>query len=623
MVIDIVLENGKSLKLASDVSIEWVQENMFFEDDVKLRGKYSFPFAVNRRANSDALEWADVIAHRGRISRRSCTVYVGGLQFYKGQINILDWNDDLINIAISRDTEEVDTSQYIDEMELGDYVSIANHANRNADRAKYYPEVDYAFPQFYQYKAEMLEKYGTISIGQDFIIVNWQNGDSENADGKELAVPKFYLLSVLSKVFAKLGLSVRTGLFSDAFFKKVLIYNPITALSSVTNCLHLEAYTYNDGYGVVRMRDKLSCFSVPVGAVILMSVYEFDQYGQTNVTGVSHTVVAGDLVSISTFMTAIRTSFLAAVSNAALISEDYTVDYPAFTVQLTTGDEMLIEAPSATPPDFVTQRIDRGIHPLMVFFNDGLSYEATIKMQKHLPHITISSFLQSVKNKFNLAITIDEINSTIRIEDRKAMLSNANKPDYSDFLLDINEGAPTEVVNYKILFDHDADNDTLAEDLPTFADNYSEAALQPITEIDTGAGTLACESLRNSNSGFVNMPKVSQDFGDYNESVRFGLRFLYLNGYVADSNGQMHVNADDTGLTPNEIYTNRYQDWYNAIKRMEKAPTMYFNFGLDKLKSMAPGIWKVQHNDFMWKRITTVIHNTDGILVSKVEGYKL
>lgn len=624
MVIDIVLNNGKHLALPADLNIEWVQENMFFEDDVKLRSKYSYPFSIDRTANSDALDWADVLQSRGKIARRSCIIYVSGVQFYKGQINILDWSDELVNIAISRNTDEVDTSQYIDEMNLGS-LSIADYTNRNATRAKYYPEIGYSFPQFYQYNVKALSKYGASKTNEDYNIINWQNGNSENADGTELVVPMFYLLYILDNIFSKVNLTLKTPLYSDSWFNKLLIFNPVTPNDTNPNCLELGAYALNGGYAVINMMNKLTCFSVPVGTQIPIKVIEYNQYSITNTTSFYHTVISADLASISAFMTAIRTTFLANVTNATLIAEDYTIDVPAFTVQLTTGDEILVKEPASSLNE-LNPVLNPGLrysnYNFYPFFNTVLAYNA-VNPSKHLPHITLSEFLNSVKTQFNLAIIIDEVNEVIRIQKRSDFLNKTIKVDYSEYLLNILEGAPNEIINYKLIFDNDIDNDVLANNLPSTADNYAEAAKKPFTELVTNAGTLAIENLRNSNTGFRDMPKVDMPMGDYNETVDFKLRFLYLNGYVADSNGKMHVNADNNGLTPNEIYTDCYEEWYTAIKKMEKAPTMYFSFGLDKLKSISNGIWKVEHNDFMWKRITTTINNTSGIQVSKVEGYKI
>lgn len=621
MVIDIVLSNGNKIILDKDAQIEWIQENMFFEEDIKLRGKYSYPFSIDRKSNSHALDFPDVMQQYGEIVKKSCIVYISGIEFYKGQLNILDWSDDVINVAITRNTEEVDTSMYIDEMDLSEYTSIATHTNRNADKEKFFPEVDYSFPQFYQYNEETIKKYGGDSRGELNLIVNWRNGDTEAADGTEVVVPMFYLLSVLRDIFGLLGQSLKTKLFTDSLFNRTLIYNPITVVSDQPNCLKIECFTYNGGYGVVRMRDKLSCFTVPVGANVSMMVYEYDQYGINNTTTVSYNFVSGDVSSIANLMTAIRVAFLTVVTNATLISEDYTIDLPAFTVQLTTGDEMQIQPVGMVAPD-PTARVDRGIFPLPISFNDTWVYETTVKMKNHLPHITISTLLNAIKSGFNLAIFLDEVNEVVRIYRRNDLVNQSDKKDYSEYLLDIIEGNPNTPPNYKLIYDHDSENDALTETLENITTNI-EAGIAPVTEINIEAGTLATENLRNSNTGFITQPKVDQELGDYSNKVNFGLRFLYLNGYVADDNGQFLVNANNDGLLPNQIFQYQYRDWYDLIKRMKKAPVIYMDFGFDKLKSMEPFIWKVMHNDFLWKRISTVIHNTNGIQPSKVEGYKL
>lgn len=621
MVIDILLDNGKHLLLDADAQIEWVQENMFFEEDVRLRGKYSYPFSIDRKANSDALSFPDLIQVNEEIIKVGCRVYVTGIEFYKGQLNILDWDDDVINVAITRNTDEIDTNKFIDEIDLPEYTAIADHTNRNNDKQKFYPEVDYAFPQFYCENEASVEKFGSDSRGNLDMIVNWRNGDSQAADGTEVAVPMFYWLSVLKHIFLKLGQGLKTNLHTDSFFKRLLVYNPVAAVETSPNCLHIESYTYAGGYGTIRMTDKISCFNVPVGTIISMYVYEYDQYGINVNNPVILVCNSTDVLSVSNLMTALRTEFLSSVSNATLISEDYTADLPSFTVQINTGDELFIQAPGKPIQDLST-RVDRLINKIPVTFNDNRSYELSVKMIKHLPHITISALLNASRSYFNLAIFLDEVNEVVKIYRRNDIVQPYNKQDMSEYVLNVNEGEPYKAPNYKFTFDHDSGNDSLTETLQSETSNI-EAGIDPVTKWETPAGTLVTELLRNSNSGFITMPKVNQELGDYSDKPSFGLRFLYLNGYNADTNGKFVVSATNDGLLPDQVFNNQFKDWYNILKRMRKAPVMYMDFGFDKLKSMEPFAWKVMNNDFLWKRITTTIHNTNGILPSKVEGYKL
>lgn len=621
MVIDILLTNGKKIYLDKDIQIDWVQENMFFEEDVKLRGKYSYPFSIDRSANSDALDFPDVISSAGEINKKSCIVMVSGIQFYKGQLNILDWTDEKINVAITRDTDEVNTNKYIDEVPMPSYSLISSASNRNADKEKFYPEVDYAHPQFYQYDEATVEKYGSDTKGEYNLIANWRNGNSETANGDEVTVPMFYFLSVLREVFADLKLAIKTKLFSDTFFNRLLIYNPITTVVDTPNCLKIETFTTYDGKGYVRMRDKLSCFAVPAGSILSMKVVEYNDFGIVTSSVLSVVFNSTDVSSISNLMDKIKNEIVTFIPNMSFVSSNYTADRPTFTIAITNSNEFVIYPIGMPDPD-VTTRVDRGIFQLPIWFDDNRNYQSSILMKNHIPHITISSFLNAIKTNFNLAICLDELNGVVRIYRRADIVKNENKKDMTQFLLDINEGMPNKPLNYKFVFNHDSDNDTLTLTLQSIATNI-EASAGDAVELKSDAGTLATENLRNSNSGFITMPKVNQEFGDYTNIVSYGLRFLYLQGYVSDDNGKKVVSANNDGLLPNQIYQYQYEDWYSIIKRMKKAPVIYMDFGLDQLKSMEPDAWKVLNNDFLWKRITTTIHNTNGIQPSKVEGYKL
>jgi len=626
MVIDIVLSNGKTIYLDKDTQIDWVQENMFFEEDVKLRGKYSYPFSIDRAANSDALDFADVVSSYGAISKKSCVVNISGIQFYKGQLNILDWTDEKINVAITRNTEEVDTTKYIDELNLASFTGAAAYTHRNTDNPKSFPEVKMAWPQFYNYNEEVLKKYGISGSGVPIAIINFNNGNSEQLFGTELAIPMFYLYSVIDEIFKSMGITFKSEIYSDTFFKKVVIYNPIlpgdTLISNYEAYFMLVNTTRFDVGATFVLMNKLT-FNPPIGALIEFDVIEYDGTGELVRTTVTYTVTSTDVSGgFSVLMPNIRDEVLTTVTGTTTISEDYTSTQPSFSIGFTSGNQIKF-INKGTPVDIV-DLFDTSLDfiDLFIDYSQTYTYSPAVEMKNHLPHITISTFLNALKTEFNLGIYLDEVNEVVKIYRRTDVVKNNEKQDLTQFLLQITEGGPNTIPNYKFTFNHDSDNDLLTVDLQSVATN-AEAEIAPVTEISIEAGTLATENLRNSNTGFITQPKVNQELGDYANKVPFGLRFLFVNGYVADSNGQFLVSANNDGLLPNQIYHNQYEDWYDLIKKMRKAQTVYMDFGFDKVRSMGPGVWKLLNNDFLWKRITTPIHNTNGIQPSKVEGYKL
>lgn len=635
MVIDIILDNGKKLLLDAETQIEWVRENMFFEKDVQLRGKYSYPFTINREANSEPLNFPDIIEAAVSDIKLGCRVLIYGTEFYKGQINVLDWDDGIINISITRDTTAFDTDQYIDELDLGTFMNIADFGNRNADRAKVYPEVDYAFPQFYAVNKETLKKIGS-SNDSNYIIINWQNGNSEDATGEEVAIPMFYLLSVIENVFANYKIALKSPLINDDDFKKKVVFNPVQP-NLLNYDFNAEVFNSADWnflhYGAISCHQDLL---VQVGLIFTMRVVEWNFgaiVGQTNVT---YSVSSGDFAGgTAGILQGMRDEILATVSNTAVISENYSGTISAsnpygFAIEFTTGNRMAIvyQEDNITSVSQLTLGANGGVEndlftrQFIPFRPVGYAYHSEVLMKKHLPHITVSEFLNALKNNFNLAIELDEAKDIFYIDYRKSLMNTINMKDFTSRLIEGNEGFLETPENITITLDHDDSNDELTKTLQKTADNYPQASLEPITEIRTNAGTCFVELLRNSNSGVKNQPKVDSLLGTYTEPVDFGLRFLHCHGYVADSAGLKSVFADSTGLTANEVYTDYYKDWYEFVYSLVKAPTYYFDFGMIELKQQLPTIWRVKYTEFVWKRMTTIIHNTKGILPTKVEGYR-
>ncbi len=635
MVIDIKLENGNKLILERNTQIEWVRENMFFEKDVELRGKYSYPFSINRMANSGVLNFPDLVEAQSDLIKIGCTIYLYGNEFYKGQLNVLDWDNSVINIAISRDTSAFNTDLFIDELDLGVYIDIADFGSRNTDREKVYPEVDYAFPQHYNYNKENLKSYGSQASESNYILVNWQNGNVEDALGEEVAIPMFFVLSVLDKIFSYYGLSFITNLKSEADFKKKLIFNTTVPRADIqwVGFIHSQPDWNYTEYAIVFATEDLN---IPVGTIYSFKVVEWNFGAIVNQFDVVYTVtsmdVSGGTIAI---VQSIRDEILAVATNTAVIGEYYTGlisrDNPfGFNLQFTTGNRIAIvfrednivsvnQLTAGTNPGESNELFSRNYLPYKV---GNIVFETDIEMKKHLPHITVSELLNSLKNTFNLHIELDEQNDRVVINFRKTLMNELEKKDFTYALLEVIEGLIEIPENISIVMNNDGDNDALAEDLQITANNYLEASKSPLKVMETNSGTPAVEYLRNSNSGFRNQPKVDMLLGDYVTKAEFGLRFLHCYGYVADSNGRKSVFADNTGLTPNDVYTQYYKDWYELMLTLKKAPTYYFAFGMNEIKGELPAIWKVKYTDFVWKRMTTIIHNTDGILPTKVEGYK-
>ncbi len=635
MVIDIILENGKKLILEANTQIEWVRENMFFEKDVQLRGKFSYPFSINREANSEVLNFPDLIEAQLNAIKIGATVNIFGNEFYKGQINILDWDDTMINISISRNTDSFNTDLYIDELDLGVYVDIADFGSRNADRAKVYPEVDYAFPQFYNYNKENIEKYGTQANESTFILVNWQNGNTEDALGEEIAIPMFYVLSVLDKILKNFGIALKSLLINNEDFKKKLIFNTTVPRDDVqyVGTIHLNPDWNYTEYAMVFATEDLD---IPVGTIYSFRVVEWNYSAIVNQFDVVYTVTSMDIAGgTSAILQSIRDEILTVATNTVVIGEYYTGtisrDNPfGFNLQFNNGNRIAIvfrednivsvnQLTAGTTPGEPNELFTRQYLPYKI---GTILFETNVLLQKHLPHITVSEFLIALKNTFNLSIDMDELNDVMVVNFRNAYISDVLRQDFTYALLEGTEGNVEVPENIVIEMDNDSDRDELAKDLPITANNYPQASMSPSTVIQTNSGAPKIELLRNSNSGVRNQATVDMLFGDYIEKADFGLRFLHCHGYALDSAGFRSVFADNTGLTPNEVYTQYYKDWYELMLTLRKAPTYYFNFGMVELKSNLPAIWRVKYTDFVWKRMTTVIHNTKGILPTRVEGYR-
>ena len=634
MVIDIILDNGKKLLLDAETQIEWVRENMFFEKDVQLRGKYSYPFTINREANSEPLNFPDIIEAAVSDIKLGCRVLIYGTEFYKGQINVLDWDDGIINISITRDTTAFDTDQYIDELDLGEYADGGDLVNINANAAKVYPEVDFVFPQFYNNNGDNIEKVGSQNLGADYIIVNWRNGNTEEMLANDIPVPMFYLLGVLEKTLNNFGIALKSSLRNDANFIKKIIFNncvldttPIDINSNIICGQSLDSpfvsiYCYEN-------------LNMGPGVVYSLKVVEWNNSAIVNQFNVTYTVSPTDIAGGTTaILQALRDEILASATNTVVTYEDYggtisTANPFGFNIEFNTGNKISFTTQSNNITK-VTQLTSVNYRTLLPLLKNGVNllpynkgvFDELVIAKKHVPHITVSEFLNSLKNMFNLSIELDEAKDIFYIEFRKSLINTMNIKDFTGQLIEGNEGVLETPENIVIELNNDSSNDETAKWESITANNYPQAALEPSVKIQTNCGAPKVELLRNSNSGFRNQAIVGNLFGSYLEPEDFGLRFLHCHGYVADSNGFKSVFADRTGLTPNEVYTEYYKDWYEFVYSLVKAPTYYFDFGMIELKQQLPTIWRVKYTEFVWKRMTTIIHNTKGILPTKVEGYR-
>ena len=621
-IINILLRNGRSILLDEEQQIEWVQENMLWVDDVDLRGKYSFPFSISRTGNSDVLEFSDEMAVNNKVYSWPCTIKIGGNDFYKGQLNVLDWTDTEFNVAITRDTSSFDSSLYIDELDLPEYIGASEATARNADINKVFPEVDFVWPQIYNYNEDNIANFGLAGSYPGALIENYRNGDSETALGGEVIVPHFYLIQVLTKVLQAFNLNLKSQLVTDPYFIRLLINNSTIPVANVVHSCFLksEKVTWDIKKNSVFLQNP-GTFSVPSGAVFSFDIYELDSVGAVvNTFTFSLTTTAPDVATYTDFMHFLRDGMLANATGATLFTQDYTAVNPYYTLYFASGNEMDIRA-EGTTRDQWNYFNGRDSKYLTSDFGFSLTY-SDVQMRYHLPHITVSTFLNSIKNFFNLSITLDERNSQVQIVKRNDIISNVNKPNYTNLLLEQNEGIAYKTPNYRINFNNDSDVDSDTKFLSDHANNYPEHVMVPLNQIDTEAGILLTATLKNSTTGDGEMPRRNQKLGFYGGKETFGLRFLYYHGNVADTNSQYYAMANTDLLTPNEIYTTYYKKWYDLLRRISKAPTLYINFGLAEINDLPLGPWQVQNSEYYWKRCTTIIHNTRGILVTKVEGYK-
>lgn len=639
MNISIKLSNDYELKLNPDTVIEWVKENTFFERDVKLSGQFTYPFSVSRKENSFALGFPDVVESGFEAKPSAAEIIYKGNLFYKGQINILDWDDLSIYISIGRNTKTINSDAYIDELGLPTYIDICEFTNRNAERTLGFPERDYCFPQFVNSNEEVIDKYG--SEVESKKIVNWQNGNIEDALGTELVIPHFFLMSSIREIFKTFGYTLKSSLVSKAYYMKKAIFN--------TTVPESNADTYSSGIYKLSVREGgayCQCMRfkseliIPVGTVYKLRVVEWNDTSIVAQTDVTYTVSSGDVAGgTSQIMQSLKAAMNSAVANLQFFQERYSggISSPyngyGFNVQFTTGNKIALvnQSDSIGSPSQLWGNGNRR-EPWVNPYNDtqkelecviNIFSFLDVQMKNHLPHLTVTAFLDLLKTTFNWMITLDEVSQSILIEERQAAINQSTPKDMSEYLLQDDEGRIEVEDNWVIVFSHDKSNDPLAEQVVDRAKNYPEYNIAPVNEIGVEGGILFQESLRNSNSGLFTMPHTSIEFGNYQDKKDFALRFLHVYGYVADSAGKKSVFCDNLGLTPDELYDLHYKTWHQLMKRLNRESTFYFNFPFNELTMQQPTIWKCKHNIFAWKRITTYLHNNKDIQPSKVELYKI
>ena len=117
------------------------------------------------------------------------------------------------------------------------------------------------------------------------------------------------------------------------------------------------------------------------------------------------------------------------------------------------------------------------------------------------------------------------------------------------------------------------------------------------------------------------MPIVAQKMGIYSDEdlVNFSLRLLKWQGNSLDSFGGQLPLANDEGLTPNEMFTTWFKDWYRVTKLGRDYVNFRMTLSLQDLIHFDPSKkWRVMHNNYIWKKIEVPI-SINGIGVAEVQ----
>jgi hypothetical protein len=606
---------GGYFDLSPATQFTWVMENPFFEEDEDFSAPLSLPFTLPRTPNNaKLLGFADDLQVSFYPTVVPVVIYVQGALFFRGQLNVWRPGSEGYQVSASFNKKEQDTDKSIRDFAYGGArVGASLSAARAAANLLSYPDTDFVWPMLWNVDAENNDIYGGRRL------INWFGGGLGAYADKEIATPMPFLSYVLRQVLLELGGIKSEGRFFELITDK-LIYNPVVTNTMVDYELKLytkldpaiHQFDANAKELEIGIEDASTFYSIAAGAVIIFAFYEWTYaLGSWSLTPntAAYTTVIGDVSSPQTLLQNI------------------------FTYLNTLGTFTMVDDQTADPdnPRMVITNITRGglgfgswVHKEFVNYypNGTLTYN-DVGIGKHLPDISVSEFINAIKDGFNVSTFLNPATNVMTFTPRIDFLLQHETKDYTSKLLKGHEKEVISTGNYRFVWVNDT-NDFETSDRLSFrwhANNHPESAALNAQEIELGLSTTKVEEQENTDSGVADMPKVGQPLEKYDDESGgdFSLRLLTWKGMQPDSLLNDFPQATDEALTPNEMYNAWFKKWY----RVTVLGRDYVNFtmllDLQDILHFNPSLkWRVMHNNYIWKKIEVPV-TMNGFQPAKVQ----
>lgn len=599
--IRLVTDRG-DLDLSADTRIEWIVTNPFFEVDDEFVPQLSLPFLLPLTANNQRLMgYAEDLQVCDYDLSIGVNMLVDGILFFRGRLNLLMPRNDGYQCSLGYDRAVIDTRRSIRDFNYGGARSGAGTAaNRTAANNLFWPNTDFVWPHVWNVKETGNEEYG----GWPILLNNFSAG----AYTSEIAVPMPFLIYVMRQIFLEMGgIDVRGIFWESEDIKKKIIYNPVVANTMTGESIRIYAsydsnYHKNNAAGrnfIVGIHEA-SAMNIQAGATIVQVFEEYPAgaWAPMNTHTLTYTVVAGDVGNSQQLLQNMWTAMSALVPGWVLVGQDWAdPDEPYFVVQ----EGRWFNALSS---GVVSDKSFMEYHPFGAFtYNNVL-------VAKHLPDVSVRDFVNAVKDGFNVTLFYNSVPNTLTFTPRKTQLNTQEYKDYTEkMLLDYEkEVVRTEVT--KFVFENDTTDARADAEADWCAKNSPGWDNPNAKEYRIGWGHV--KRFANLKNGYLSylgtgdMAMVNQKLSKYSDEdvPDFSLRLMHWNGMVPDSLSNNYPKGDDYFLTPDQIYTLWFKEWYEATILGREMTKFRLMLTLRDIIDFDPRLkWKMRHNMYVWKEI--------------------
>lgn len=610
--IRLVTDRG-DLDLRPDTRIEWIMTNPFFEEDEAFVPQLSLPFNLPLTANNQRLMgYAEDLQVCDYDLSIGVSMLVGGVLFFRGRLNLLLPGSSGYQCSLGYDRAVIDTKRSIRDFNYGGARSGAGSAaNRTAANNLFWPDTDFVWPHVWNVKEEGNEEYN----GWPLLINNYGTG---NYADMEIAVPMPFLAYVMREIFKEMGgIDVRGSFWESEDIKKKLIYNPVVANTAGTEKvkLYMEYDSNYHKHKIVNRSMKVgiedaTLMVLAAGATITYELLEYTagQYIPLIYRTSTYTVVLADVGNSSQFLQNLWANIQAIAGTAFSLTGQNWAD----------PDEPFFVFEEAKHYSSLTEDVEINgelVRRYMNYVPSGTYSYNDVLIGKHLPDESVVDFTNGIKDGFNLTLFYNSVANTLTFTPRQTQLNTVRYEDYTDKLLVEYEKEVVRTDVLKFVFENDttdgrrdADADWCAKNSPSWDSPNAKEFRIPWGHVKRFSG------LNNGNIigpvGVGDMAMVNQKLWKYSDTdvPDFSLRLMHWNGMVPDSLSNDYPKGDDYFLTPDQIYTLWFKEWYEATIMGREMNKFKIMLGLRDIIDFDPELkWKIRHNSYVWKEVRTPI----------------